>query len=172
MKILTEINDATVGLGTAEQLGSSYELRKSARAILKKSDGTIAVQYIARSHFHKLPGGGVESGESIEEGLIREIKEEVGCGAHIVAPLGVVIEYRNEHRLIQISYCFVAGVLEPFHEPTLEQAEIDEGLTPLWMNPHEALAQMEIDQPTSYQGHFILKREIAFLKEYLKMIET
>lgn len=46
MKLLAEISDATVGIGDAEQLRSTYELRKSARVILENNAGEIAIQHL------------------------------------------------------------------------------------------------------------------------------
>ena len=49
------------------------------------------------------------------------------------------------------------------------QAEIDEGLMHEWVPAEEALAKMKADRPEKYEGHFILKREISFLEEYLRI---
>ena len=167
MKVLEEISEKTLGRGESEQLGKEYALRKSARAILAKNDGTVAIQYLENHTFHKLPGGGVDPGETIEEALRREIKEEVGCDLTIEKPLGMVIEYRNKYNLIHISYCFAARVDGAIAEPTLEQAEIDEGMKTIWITPEEALGRMEKDVPNKYEGHFILQRERAYLREFL-----
>ncbi len=171
MKILAEISEASLGKGEPEILGNNYELRKSARAILRDKNGNINLQHIKRDSFHKLPGGGLETGESIEEALRREIVEEAGCDCTISELIGVVIEYRNKYNLIQISYAYIADVVGEIGEPQFEQAEIDEQLTNYWVSPEEALAKMRSDAPEKYEGHFILKREISFLEEYLKMVK-
>lgn len=169
MKILAEINEAGLGLGGTEKLGEHYELRKSARAILLNDKGEMATQYLQTYTFHKLPGGGVEQGESLEEAVLREIKEEVGCDAKINSLIGVVIEYRTgEYNMIQISYAFSATVVGDIGTPKLEDGEKEEGQITLWLPPTVALANMKNDQAKKREGYFILKREIAFLEEYLK----
>lgn len=168
MKLLSEISDATLGLSEFEILGKEYELRKSARAILRKPNDTIAIQYLQNHFLHKLPGGGVEPGESVESALQREIKEEVGCDTSVSHSLGIVIEYREQQKLLHISECFVADVVGDIGEPHLEESEIAEGMITTWITPEEAIQNMEADKPNTYQGPFITQRELAFLKEYLK----
>jgi len=167
MKLLKEISDTMFGDTDAEILGKTYELRKSARAILMNDDGDIAIQYLANHFFHKLPGGGVEAGETVEEAFLREVKEEVGCDSEIEKEIGLVIEYRKEHALMHMSYCYLARVVGPVTESHLEQAEIDEGMSTIWMRPELAIQKMESDVPNTYQGKFILQRELAFLREFV-----
>lgn len=78
MRLLCELNDKMLGLGEAESFEKNYKLRKAARAVILNEKGQIAYQFLTRPHLHKLPGGGVDAGETIEEGLRREVREEVG----------------------------------------------------------------------------------------------
>ena len=169
MKILKEITDKTIGAGEVEKLGSQYELRKSARAILLNENGEMATQYLRTYNYHKLPGGGVEIGESLEEALKREIMEEVGCACEIVGTVGATIEYRNQWMWLHLSQCFVAKVVGEIGEPQLEPSEIEEGQETLWLAPEIVFEKMKTDTPEQYEGKFILEREKAFLKEFLSV---
>ena len=171
MKLLAEISEGTLGIddGRFEQLHTTYELRKNARGIILNDAGELATQYLAKSGYHKLPGGGVEQGEEIEDALKREVLEEVGCDCTIMAPVGLTIEYRNFEKLLLISYCFAARVVGEVGEATPELGEQEEGLTTLWLTPEEALARMKADTAEEKKGPFILAREIAFLEAYLAM---
>lgn len=167
MKLLAEISEKSLGLGESEKIGENYELRKSARAILLNQDGNMATQYLNNYNYHKLPGGGVEPNETIEDALKREVLEEVGCDCEIIKSIGITIEYRNKYNLLHISYAFVAKVVGEVGNPTLEAGEVEEGQVTLWMTPVELLEKMEHDIPKKFEGHFILEREKAFLREFL-----
>jgi 8-oxo-dGTP diphosphatase len=168
MKLLAEISEGTLGLADEfAVLGDSYRLRKSARAIVLNERGEMATQYLNTYTYHKLPGGGVDEGETVEEALYREVKEEVGCACEIVAPIGIVIEYRNKYKMLHISYGYVTKVVGDLGIPELEEGEVEEGQETRWLKPTEVLELMKQDKPGKFEGHFILAREIALMEEYL-----
>ena len=169
MKILAEITDKTVGIGGAEGLKTQYELRKSARVILLNEVGEIAIQHLQNYNFYKLPGGGVDTGETIEEAAKREVREEVGCDCEIIRPIGMIIEYREKYKLLHISYCFEATVVSPITAPAFEEDEIKAGQVNIWVTPNEASALVKNGERTTYESHFIIPRELAFLEEYFKV---
>ena len=51
--------------------------RPSVRGIVIK-DGKIAMMHSLKYDYYKLPGGGIEEGEQLEDTLIREVREESG----------------------------------------------------------------------------------------------
>ncbi len=168
MRLLLEISDETLGIGKREQLDTKYRVRKSARAVLVNEKGEVAIQHLAIPNYYKLPGGGVEQGESLEEALKREIKEEVGCDCEIEKEVGVIIEYRNEMNLLHISYCYTARVVGVLGEAEYEQGELDEGQRNIWVAPEEARALFKGSVTNIYKSKFIVLRDGTFFAEALK----
>ncbi len=169
LPLLVEVTDVTAGTSdiSMDITASPCDVKHQARAVLVHSEGLIAVQYLARDSFYKLPGGGVEAGEAIVEALHREVREEVGADCEVLSTLGMVIEYRDKYRLCQISYAFSANVVGEVGEARYEPDEIASGQETMWLSPEEALHRIATATPTSYEGHFIKLREEAFLRAYL-----
>lgn len=170
MKLLAEISDQHLGLGSSEQLGKDYTLRKSARGIVLNSKGEMACQYLSNCGYHKLPGGGVDPGEKIEEALRREIIEEVGCKIKDIELVGVTIEYRNKYNLLHVSFGYKCSIDGDINLPALEEKEIAEGHETVWMMPDLALEKMKNDLPNDYDGKFISLREKTILSEFIKKV--
>lgn len=171
MKLLKEISEKDLGISNQEILEEKYTLRKSARGVLLNESNEVSLQFVANHNYYKLPGGGVEIGETEERALKREIIEEVGCDIEIVKPLGITIEYRNSYDLLHISYGYLCKVKGEIRKPNYEQGEIDDGFEPLWKPLDEALKLLEEHYPAEpYQARFIITREKAFLEEVKKEI--
>jgi 8-oxo-dGTP pyrophosphatase MutT (NUDIX family) len=170
MKLLKTIKDSDIFPGAEDTDYSGYRKRPAARAVLFDENNDIAFLHVTKNNYHKLPGGGVEDGETPEQGLMRELLEETGCHAEILKEIGEIIEYRDKHKLINDSFFWTAKVVGNKGELDFTEDEIEGGFELNWVNLDDAISALEKDEPTDYQGHFIKQRDLIFLKEAKKLI--
>jgi len=164
MVILLEIYENDLGLGSNEITDvSKYEERINARAIIFHN-GKIALLYVGKKGYHKLPGGKADSNESVNDCLMREVYEETGCTIKVTGEVGSVIEYRSKYKIKQTSYCFLAEAIS-CSLPKFAQEEIDDGYSLEWVTLDEAILMIKQEKSKGYKGKFILKRELKFLEE-------
>jgi len=142
-----------------------FKLRQAARAVVFDKEGKIALLFVAKKGYHKLPGGGVEDGENIEEAARRECREEIGCEIKITGEIGMTVEYRAKWGKRQESFCYLAEVVGNKNEPAFMDDEIEEGFSVRWVKFDEAIKILEADKSSDYQGKFIKIRDLAFLRE-------
>jgi len=143
--------------------------RKATRAIVINGDN-ILLLYTKRYHDYSLPGGGVDEGESITEGLIRELKEETGAhNVKNIAAFGLYEEfrpwYKSDFDIIHMqSYCYTCTIDDELLEPELEAHEVNNGMYPVWMNIHQAIAHNEETIANSAKKGLSIERETFLLK--------
>jgi 8-oxo-dGTP diphosphatase len=117
--------------------GETYVVRPSAYAIIENEEGEVATVLTPLGPF--LPGGGIEAGETPEEAVVREAREEAGL---LVRPSGEVA------RAIQFSYskterCYFEKrivFLRAILEGTTAALEDDHEL--VWLTPETAAERM------------------------------
>lgn len=119
--------------------------RIAARGIILNNNN-ILLMYTRRYDDYSLPGGGVDEGEDLIEGLVRELEEETGA-RHVrnILPLGIYEEfrpwYKPEHDMLQmLSYCYFCTIDAERDEPRFEDYEIANGMQVMWMDIHKAIA--------------------------------
>ncbi len=117
--------------------------RPSARAVIIK-DGKIAMVYSKKYNYYKFPGGGIETGEYMEDALIREVLEETG----LCVIRDSIQEYGQVHRIqkgtkedifIQDNYYFLCSVKKDIEQQNLDKYEADEGFTLEFLKPQLAI---------------------------------
>lgn len=162
MELLAEIKDADIGVEATDE--QPYWLRRAARAVLVDRMDRVALLHVTRKHYHKLPGGGMESGESVEEALVREVLEETGVSLRIIASVGAVLEVRAQHEFMQMSYAYLAEATDVHGAPTFSRSEQEEGFVLKWMPWQEALDTLAAEQPDDYVGKFVQKRDLLLLR--------
>ena len=107
--------------------------RPSVRGIIIR-DNTIAMMHSLKYDYYKLPGGGIEEGESLEETLIREVKEESGLVVKesTIKEFGLVRRIEKgmiEDIFIQENYYFLCEAEDEPEEQNLDDYEADERFT-------------------------------------------
>lgn len=111
--------------------------RFAVRGIICK-DGKYAMQKSRAGDF-KIPGGGIEGEETLEEALIREVREETGL---IVKPetiqeIGETLEMRvdcfnDKQKYVAHSYFFFCDVEDETVEVEMTESELRLGYHPAW----------------------------------------
>ena len=165
MKLLATIYDSDDLDKQSKRLSKSCSRRNAARAVLIDADSRVALMHVTKWGYHKLPGGGIDRGESVAGALARELQEETGCKAEVIQEIGRTDEYWNEEDLFQQSFCYFAKVIGDKGQSQFTESEINNGYELQWMDSiAEAIALLENDQPQKYSGHLIRKRDLVFLK--------
>ena len=146
--------------------------RPSVRGIIIKN-GKIAMMHSLKYDYYKLPGGGIEHGETHEETLVREVREESGMvvKAESIQEFGYVrrIEKgKKEDIFIQDNYYYFCEVEEVQVEQNLDDYEEEEQFLLEFVNPEYAINinensdHKEKEQIITFRG--MLERENRVLE--------
>lgn len=158
MELLKEIKDQDYSSDT------TWKIREASRAILFDENDLIPLLFVSKYNYHKLPGGGIDEGEDKSQALVRECLEEVGSEIEVNGEVGKIIEFRSKWDLKQISYCYYGKIISK-GDPDFTKKELSQGFKIVWLPLKEAIFQVENDKPKNYEGSFIQKRDLWFLKK-------
>jgi len=115
--------------------GQDYRPRPGAYAVIIDERGRLALFRKKDRYF--LPGGGIEPGETPEEALSREVREEIGWSVAIIRKIGeatqFVITKHEKHFAIQGTY-YEARLLQQVGQPEEPGDEL------VWLPRPEAIA--------------------------------
>lgn len=150
-------------------------VRHSARAIII-SESRIAMIHSLENNYYKLPGGGIEHGESKENALIRETLEETGL--HVIPEsieeLGYIHRIRKSMKyedecFIQNNYYYFCEVTDEVSETKYDEGELCERFVPVFVDPHIAFdenAKISENDPVygmAYRENFVLQLLIEIM---------
>jgi len=125
--------------------GKKIYKRISARGIILDGEN-ILLLYTKRYDDYSFPGGGINEGENLEDGVKREINEETGAkNIDILSEYGVYDEIKPIHKknydyVNMISHFFVCNIHKKLGKTNLEDYEINNGMDARWINIYEAIA--------------------------------
>lgn len=123
--------------------GKTY-YREAVRGIIK-SDNKILLIYSEKNGDYKLPGGGIEEGESNIDALIREVEEEAGVRVEVLEEVLQVTEYDEG----QYGDCDVFKMVSTYYKckivkemkQNLDSYELEMGFIPKWVDIDEAILE-------------------------------
>ncbi|ELV8727663.1 NUDIX domain-containing protein [Vibrio fluvialis] len=143
--------------------------RKAARAIVLDGED-ILMLYTERCHDYTLPGGGVDEGEDILQGMVRELEEETGAqNIHNIKPFGLYEEFRPWYKddadvMHMVSYCFTCKIDRELGDTNYEDYEIKNGMKPVWINIRDAITHNELTMAESEKKGMSIERETFLLR--------
>lgn len=151
--------------------------RQIARAIAFDDSGsfyfvrTIRDDDFGNAEGIETAGGGVEPGESLEESILRELKEELGADAEVLCKIGAVSDYYNLIHRHNISHYYLCRI-QSFGEKNLTRDEMDKfHLSTLKLTYPEALAEYERCRYTRV-GRLIANREVPILEKAMEILNS
>lgn len=165
MNLIKEISDKTL-FGSKDGSALDYNVRIAARSIVTY-EGKIGLLHASKFDYYKLPGGGLEGNESIADCLYREVQEETGCEIEVIGENGVIHEYRAKHKLLQISLCFIARVIDKPGSTSFTDKELADGFELVWADSQNALELMNKNKQDIYEQRFMTVRDLTFLENFL-----
>lgn len=142
--------------------------RYGARGILLNSKKQVSLMYLKNKNMYKLPGGGIDEGETKEEAFQREVNEETGYLCHIISFLGTIEEHKSQKDFLHISYVFLAEAIGKKGQLHLTRKEKELGFKHQWFSIEEAIKMLEksISICDQYGMLFTLTRDKAILEYY------
>jgi len=118
--------------------------QRAARGVAMQ-DEQILLLFTERYNDFSFPGGGVDDGEDIITGLVREMEEETGArGVKVGREFARVDEKRPHWKsefdvLHMVSHFHFCEINSPLQEVRMESYEIANGMRPLWVSLDEAI---------------------------------
>lgn len=172
MKLLATLHESDIFPESEDTDSSVFWERKAARAIVTNELGQVALLKVGNRNYHKLPGGGIDGDENVAEALQRELVEEIGCTADITDEVGEIIEYRDQQKMHQVSYCYLATQVGEQQPPDYTPEELTNGFEMIWAwDIDDAISTLKNDKPTDYSGRFIVRRDLLLLKAAKKLVQ-
>ena len=144
--------------------------RYASKAVFIDERGRVALMYMSRIDCYKLPGGGIEKGETEAEALVRELREETGRGSNVVCKIGEVTEHKNRKNYCQKTAAFIAYATQERFKPALSPSEQRLGFKLRFMNPQTALQILQdaLDTTDEYGKKFMFSRDLSILRYAVK----
>jgi len=149
----------TINIFGENRFETYTKTRKACRGIVI-SNGMILLTYEVNTDQWFIPGGGLESGESLEACCVRELAEETGCIVRPIHQYLTINEYYEEW--LFESHYFICEI-EGETARKLTEREAEGGLEPRWIPVYDAVDIFS--KHNTYAATDEMKRG-AYLREY------
>jgi 8-oxo-dGTP pyrophosphatase MutT (NUDIX family) len=148
--------------------------RRAARTIiLDEEKGETAILEVRGGDYHKIPGGGVEAGESVKETAIREALEEGGCEVELIRKIGE-LEFvdPSDKNLVHHSVCFLAKKIKCHENQYFTKKELKNKFRLLWVSFDDAIKLFESVKSKIPFDLAMNNRDLKFIKMAKEFLEN
>lgn len=148
--------------------------RNAVRVVLFDENGNVALGYYSSrenrpSDAYYIPGGGIDEGESMQDALTREAREEIGCEIKNIRGIGRVMEYGVGKKIkhFQENHCFLAEIDGEKGEPKFSEEEIEDGLDVRWLLLNDAIEKLKLQK-----DNFGTRKTLILLEKAKEIIQN
>jgi 8-oxo-dGTP pyrophosphatase MutT (NUDIX family) len=122
------------------------EIHESSGGVVFNGSQVLLVEVSSPYQGHIFPKGTMEQGESAEKTAVREVLEETGHFARIIAPLNdLKYEYMNKGTCIKKTVHYFVMTLDDATRISEQKPLDSEVLYPMWLTFSEALEMLTYD---------------------------
>ena len=147
---------------------SSLPTKYSVRSVVLLENNKMILIKVSRDNYHSVVGGEVEEGESLEEAIIRESREESGYDVEIIRPIGYLDYWKRKYK--KLDFGFLVKVIGSQKPLLLTEQEIEIGHEVSEHTTDESIFILENDiKMTSCP---VSERSLVFLKEAQKYLKN
>ncbi len=149
-------------------------IKRAARTVIVDENNLIALIDVRNGEYYKIPGGGIEEGETEIEAAMREASEEAGCEIVIGPKIGEneFLDNNSEYgETVHHSVCFLAKKVGESKKTSFNEWEKSNNMKLIWVTVPQALKLFENVSTTDEFASKINERDYNFVlkaKELLK----
>jgi 8-oxo-dGTP diphosphatase len=103
-------------IGTEALVGGSARFRVGVFALIFDDEGRVLLVHRNDIDWWNLPGGGMELGETVDEAVQREVREETGLEVVVERLVGVYSKPQKQEVVLTFRCRVVGGALTPTEE--------------------------------------------------------
>lgn len=142
------------------------KIKNAARTVIVDENNLVALINVRDGEYFKIPGGGIEVGETEIDAAKREALEESGCDIEILEKIGEQEFVDNNPEFgetLHHSVCFLAKKIGNSTETHFDNWEKSNKMTLIWVTFSEAISLFSKVTTSDYFGSEINKRDFEFV---------